>query len=138
MLYFCGRKHDVIRTGDETVFALEIENLLSSCAVFPLYDERLGEIITAAIVLSSSSDYNTTAYLSANVNDTSAYCKYVKANDAFTSKVRKHCYYHQLSGYKHPRLIFIFDKLPTNSSGKMLKHKLKDMLKDFTNKKSKL
>ena len=89
LLYFCGRKHDVIRTGGETVFALEIENILqklkdiSSCAVIPLHDERLGEIITAAIVLSSSSDYNTTAYLSINVNDTRAY-KYVKANDAFT------------------------------------------------------
>jgi acyl-CoA synthetase (AMP-forming)/AMP-acid ligase II len=103
--YFCGRTKDVIRTGGETVIASEVERVLKDhpciieSAVFAVPDERFGEAVGAAIV--------------------------GRDGDSLTlSQVREYCAQHGLAGYKKPRRVFWVDKLPRNSSGKVLKMKL--------------
>ncbi len=55
-LYISGRKKDMIKTGGENVFAVEIENIIAEiagvveCAVFGLPDPKWDEIIAAVIV----------------------------------------------------------------------------------------
>lgn len=55
-LFFCGRASDTIRTGGETVLALEVEQILQlhplieEVAVFPIPDIRFGEIVACALV----------------------------------------------------------------------------------------
>jgi acyl-CoA synthetase (AMP-forming)/AMP-acid ligase II len=74
-LYFRGRADDVIRTGGESVLAADVERVILDltsptdddsdnandkekhtiveCSVFPLPDEKFGEAVCAAVVLSS-------------------------------------------------------------------------------------
>ena len=117
--YFCGRSNDVIRTGGESVLAQEVERILlqhpriDECAVFGLVDERLGETVCAAIVLSSS----------------------FKEKLLSRDEIRQHCMGCHLAGYKHPRRIFSISELPRNSSGKVLKFQLVEM---FQNSRSRL
>ncbi|KAI2491229.1 AMP-binding enzyme [Fragilaria crotonensis] len=116
--YFCGRCNDVIRSGGETVLALEVERILlqhpriNECAVFGLPDERLGETVCAAIVMSSSEE-----------------------NLLSRDEIRRHCLECNLAGYKHPRRIFSMTELPRNASGKVLKFEL---VKMFQNQRSRL
>jgi acyl-CoA synthetase (AMP-forming)/AMP-acid ligase II len=105
--YFCGRGKDVIRTGGETVIALEVERVLlhhsgiiSECAVFALPDDRFGEAVCVAIVMKA----HTPPPLSLQ-DIRNRYCQ-------------------SLAGYKRPRRLFFVDTLPRNSSGKVLKYKL--------------
>ncbi len=108
-LHFCGRLNDVIRTGGESVFAAEVEAVLlrhpniDQCAVFALPDERMGECVSAAIVLKQSS---------------------MKLFSDIDENIREFCYSQLLSSYKRPRKIYILDELPRNSSGKVLKNEL--------------
>lgn len=115
-LYFCGRLNDVIRTGGETVFAPEVESILSQhpnideCAVFGLPDEQFGECVCAAIVLKEKK----TKYL----------------NNAFMiENIREFCQRKNLSGFKRPRRVIVIDDLPRNASGKVLKHELRRRVK---------
>jgi acyl-CoA synthetase (AMP-forming)/AMP-acid ligase II len=120
-LFFCGRANDVIRTGGETVFPQEVEEVLlsycardvrsvsqpqtplvDSCEVFPLSDSRFGEVVCAAVVLRRNYPLS-------------------------LHELRQHCKAKQLAGYKCPRRIFITSDLPRNSSGKVLRHKLKEI-----------
>lgn len=112
--YMCGRAKDVIRTGGETVIALEVERILLQhtaiveCAVFALPDDRFGEAVCAAIVVSSNPPLS-------------------------LQDVRQHCA--GLAGYKRPRRLFHVNALPRNSSGKVVKHEL---VKQFKIPQSKL
>ena len=109
-LFFCGRASDAIRTGGETVFPMEVEELLSThdaveaCAVFGLPDDRLGEMVSAAIVLRNKS-----------------------YGRLLVEEARRHCKAHNLAGYKCPRAVFILPEIPRNTSGKVLKHKLAEI-----------
>jgi fatty-acyl-CoA synthase len=55
-LYLSGRKKDMLISGGQNVFAVEVENLIMShervldCAVIGLPDEKWGELVTAVIV----------------------------------------------------------------------------------------
>lgn len=106
--YFCGRTKDIIRTGGETVIALEVERVLlkhadiRECAVFALPDNRFGEAVCAAVVCSRNEP------------------------PLSLSDVRSFCTQQGLSGYKKPRRVYFVKELPRNSSGKVLKHKLVD------------
>ena len=108
--YFCGRTKDIIRTGGESVIALEVERVLldhpdiQECAVFALPDERFGEAVCAALV---------------------------SKNEALTlSYLRHFCTEQGLAGYKKPRAAFFMKQLPRNSSGKVQKHKLVERFRE--------
>jgi acyl-CoA synthetase (AMP-forming)/AMP-acid ligase II len=109
-LYFCGRVNDVIRTGGETVLALEVERVLvqhpdvAECAVFSLSDEKFGEAVCCALVSRG---------LELPLVDIRSWCR--------------EC---GLAGYKQPRRVFHVGELPKNSSGKILKFLLKERFGD--------
>lgn len=141
-LFFCGRANDVIRTGGETVFATEVERILrlheniKDCAVLALPDNRFGEVVSAAIV-----------WRNKKVEVEKGIPVLHDSNDSISNvslkvlqRIRNHCAEHQLAGYKRPRKIYtIHGDLPRNTSGKVLKLKLKEMLmKDVTSARSKL
>jgi fatty-acyl-CoA synthase len=106
-LYFSGRVTDSIRTGGETVMASEVERVVSQhpdcqeCAVFGLPDEKYGETVCCAIV-----------------------CRRQSSTDL--AKIRQWCQQEGLAGYKRPRRVFQVQALPRNTSGKVLKFRLKE------------
>ena len=104
-IYLVDRKKDVIITGGENIFPVEVENVLSShpkiydVALIGLPDERLGEIATAVID--------------------------AKEGEILTeSEIHQFCE-KNLPRYKRPRRI-IFDKVPRGPTGKIEKPKLRE------------
>jgi acyl-CoA synthetase (AMP-forming)/AMP-acid ligase II len=102
-IWLVDRKKDVIITGGENVYPVEIEDFLQAhsaiqdVAVIGLPSLRLGEMATAIIEL--------------------------KEGKALTKdEVREFC--KPLARYKRPRKIF-FDKVPRNPTGKIEKPKLR-------------
>lgn len=107
--YMVDRKKDLIITGGENVYPAEIEEILYQlpevleCAVYGIPDSKWGESIKAAIVL--------------------------KPNDTLTEdEIIKHCKNH-LASYKKPTSVDFIEALPRNTTGKVLKYKLRDSLK---------
>lgn len=104
--YFMDRKKDVIKSGGENVFALEIERALQEhpaiqeCAVVGVPDERFGEAIAAALVLKEG--------LSITGMELTEFCKT------------------KLPSFKKPRYMAIMDKLPVNDIGKTAKPVLRE------------
>ena len=103
--YLVDRLKDVIKTGGENVYALEIERVLlehpyiADCAVVGVYDEVYEEGIAAAIVLEPGRTLDP--------DDLISFC-------------RSH-----LPGYKKPRYWAVLDALPVNSIGKVQKAELR-------------
>lgn len=99
--YFMDRKKDVIKTGGENVFALEIERVIQKhpdvqeCAVVGVADLRFGEAIAAAIVVKPNHTLTAESLL--------AFCR------------------KKLPSFKKPRYMALMDKLPVNSVGKVQK-----------------
>lgn len=98
-LYFLGRKKDIIITGGINVYPSDIESAMAEhpsvleCAVLPLPDDRLGEIVAAALV--------------------------PRAPGAFDQRaIRIHCA-ERLADFQQPRKYFFVDALPRNSMGKI-------------------
>lgn len=93
------RKKDVILTGGEIVYSIEVENVLfqlegiREAAVFGRPDEEWGEVVCAALVCSIPLD---------------------------GEAVRAHCARH-LANFKIPRLIEFLEALPRTGSGKIAK-----------------
>jgi len=105
LLYIVDRKKDMIISGGENVFSVEVEDVLSShpdvveAAVLGEHDERWGEVVTAVIV-GRSEDLTH------------------EALDVF-------CHQH-LAGYKCPRrYTFRQEPLPRTAAGKLLKRNLR-------------
>lgn len=102
-IWLVDRKKDVIITGGENIFPVEIEDFLQAhpkirdVAVIGLPSIRLGEIATAIIQLKPGSEMTK--------EDINLFCK-------------------TLPRYKRPRKI-IFDKVPRNPTGKIEKPKLR-------------
>ena len=102
--YVVDRKKDVIITGGENLYPVQIEDFLRRCdklkdvAVIGLPDARLGEI-AAAIVEVKDGETCTEAELN-------EFCR-------------------ELPRYKRPRKI-IFDKVPRNPTGKIEKPLLRE------------
>lgn len=123
-LYFCGRTTDTIRTGGETVLALEVERILSQhpsidqVAVFDVPDEQYGQAVACAIVLANDDD-----------NDNNN-----KNPFMLLDHVRQWCKQHGLAGYKCPRHVFYLTELPRNSSGKVLKMRLRERFGHFSSR----
>lgn len=103
--YLVDRKKDVIVSGGENLYPVEIENFLSKCplikdvAVIGLPDARLGEIACAIV--------ETPAGVTCTEEDINDFSK-------------------ELPRYKRPRRI-IFAKVPRNATGKIEKPLLRKM-----------
>lgn len=104
-IYLVDRKKDVIITGGENIFPVEIEEALSAhpgvydVAAIGVKDERLGEIV--AVVIDPQPGTKLTQ------EEIADYCEKT------------------LPRYKRPRLIF-FDKVPRNPTGKIEKPVLRE------------
>ncbi|MFC4559449.1 class I adenylate-forming enzyme family protein [Virgibacillus kekensis] len=103
-VYIVGRKKDMIITGGENVYPLEIEHWLEShegiseAAVLGLPDEKWGEIVAAFVVPNSKLS---------------------------KEEVKQHCE-KKLSRYKIPKKIILLDELPKTHVGKINKAALKE------------
>ena len=102
-IFLVDRKKDVIITGGENLYPVQIENFLRGCdkikdvAVIGLADYRLGEIAAAVIEIKPEAECG-------------------------EEEINQFCA--QLPRYKRPRKI-IFDKVPRNATGKIEKPKLR-------------
>jgi acyl-CoA synthetase (AMP-forming)/AMP-acid ligase II len=102
-IWIVDRKKDVIITGGENVFPVEIEDflhthpLVKDAAVIGLPDERLGEIVAAIVEAAPGKELT--------VQELLAFCE-------------------PLPRYKRPRKIFL-DHVPRNPTGKIEKPKLR-------------
>ena len=103
-IYLVDRKKDVIITGGENLYPVEIEDFLRAhkaikdVAVIGLPDERLGEIAAAIIELKPG--------FKCNEEEIKSFCA-------------------RMPRYKRPRKI-IFDEVPRNSTGKIEKPRLRE------------
>jgi acyl-CoA synthetase (AMP-forming)/AMP-acid ligase II len=104
-LYIVDRKKDLVISGGENIYPIEIEEVLHThpdvhdVAVIGMPDERLGEVPAAVIQLKSGVS-----------GDQKSLLKFCEVN---------------LPRYKRPRFIF-FDSVPRNPTGKIEKTKLRD------------
>lgn len=107
-LNIVDRKKDVILTGGETVFSSEVENALYEhpavleTAIVGVPDERLGELVTAVVVLREN--------------------EAIKAEELI-----EHCRNH-LAHYKCPRKVVFVDQLPRTGTGKISKKIIREEL----------
>lgn len=112
MITLLDRKKDMIVSGGENVYSVEVENAVSShpavrqCAVVGVPDDRLGERVHAIVVL------------------------HEEEQQLDLDALRRHCD-PLLAGYKHPRSLEIATELPFSSMGKILKSELR--AKHWTN-----
>lgn len=108
--YIVDRIKDMIITGGENVYSMEVENALSEhpavaeSAVFGTSDRRWGERVTAVVVLRSGH--------TATADDLTGFCR------------------DRLAGYKLPRRIVFADAIPKTATGKALKRVLRDQYLD--------
>jgi fatty-acyl-CoA synthase len=106
-LYLADRKKDMIISGGENIYSLEIENVLmehdkiSEAAVVGVADDKWGEVVKAYIVLKPS--------IRMEAQEVIDYCQ------------------EYLGSYKKPRYIEFVEALPKNSLGKVLKKDLRRM-----------
>lgn len=104
-LYLTDRVHDLIITGGENVYPVEVENVLTThpgvaeCAVVGAPDERWGETVTAAVVTRPGFILE-----SAELID---YCR------------------ERLAHYKCPTSVTFMADLPRTASGKILRRELR-------------
>lgn len=100
------RKKDVIKTGGEAVYSIEVENVLYAhpavleCAVFGAPDPVWGERVVAAVVLRPG---------------------HATAAGELVAFVRS-----RIAGYKAPKEVRFLDALPRTGSGKITKRALRD------------
>jgi fatty-acyl-CoA synthase len=105
--YIVGRKKEMIITGGENVFPLEIEHWLCShpsiqeAAVIGVADDKWGEVVTAYIVIEEG------AVLS-------------------DGEVKQYCR-QKLGRYKVPKSIYFISQMPKTHVGKIDKKRLKEM-----------
>ncbi len=104
-LYVIDRIKDMVKTGGENVSTREVEDAIyhldgiKEVAVFAVPHPKWIEVVSSVIVLHEG----------------------VQLNE---KDVIEHCRQH-LSAYKVPKLVFFYDALPKNASGKILKRELK-------------
>ncbi|RJO79801.1 acyl-CoA synthetase [Nocardia panacis] len=107
LLYIDGRDDDMIVSGGENVFPLEVENLIAAradvfeAAVIGVDDREFGKRLRAFVVPSPES-----------TRDPQEIKDYVKAN---------------LARYKVPREVIFLDELPRNATGKLLRKPLAEI-----------
>jgi acyl-CoA synthetase (AMP-forming)/AMP-acid ligase II len=109
-IWLVDRKKDIIITGGENIFPVEIEDFLMAhekiqdAGVIGIPDERLGELVAAIIKVKPGKEMTE--------EDVNKYCE-------------------GLPRYKRPRKIF-FDDVPRNPTGKVEKPKLRKKFAGFS------
>lgn len=109
-IYIVDRKKDVIISGGENIYPIEVEEILHNhpkiydVAIIGISDERLGEIPAAIVDPKPSVDLT-------------------------KAEVFDFCDQH-ISRYKRPRVV-IFDKVPRNPTGKLEKPKLRKKYNNY-------
>ncbi|PLR97677.1 long-chain fatty acid--CoA ligase [Bacillus sp. T33-2] len=104
--YIVGRKKEMIISGGENIYPLEIEHWICShpgvneTAVIGLPDEKWGEAVTAFVVLATSGTIT--------ADEIKEFCR------------------DKLAGYKIPKRIYFLEELPKTPVGKIDKKQLKD------------
>lgn len=105
-LYIVDRKHDMIISGGENIFPIEIEEviarhpLVSQAVVIGAPDSKWGEAVIAVVVLKDGAN--------CSADDIIEFCK------------------GKLAGYKIPKSVDFRDSLPMSSFGKILKRVLRE------------
>ncbi|MBM1143049.1 long-chain-fatty-acid--CoA ligase [Alcanivorax sp. ZXX171] len=105
-VFLVDRIKDMIVTGGENVYSVEVEDVLlqcpevAQCAVIGVPDEEWGERVHAVLILKDGQQLD-----QATITD---FCK------------------QHLAGYKCPRSYEARDELPMSGAGKLLKFKLKE------------
>jgi long-chain acyl-CoA synthetase len=105
-LFLTDRIKDMIVSGGENVYPVEVEEVLSQhpdvaeVAVIGLPDEQWGEVVTALIVPRAGA---------------------LPQSDELIHFARS-----QLAGYKLPRSVELVSELPRTPTGKVLKRELRD------------
>lgn len=105
--YIVGRKKDMIITGGENVYPLEVEHWIASLpqvdevAVIGLPDQKWGEVVTAFIVLKRQESLS-------------------------EEELKVHCSF-KLGKYKIPKRIYMVEELPKTHVGKIDKKKLREL-----------
>ena len=109
-MYLVDRKKDMIITGGENVYTLEVEAAIykhpavGECAVVGIPDERYGEALFAAIV--------------------------PQPGETLTAEqLVEHCREH-IGGYKIPRQFAFLPEMPKSAMGKILKTNLRETYSD--------
>ncbi|MGE7921607.1 long-chain-fatty-acid--CoA ligase [Viridibacillus arvi] len=103
------RSKDMIISGGENVYSVEVENVLSAhpqiadIAIIGTPDPQWGEVVTAVIVQKNGETID--------LVELEAYCR------------------KNLSGYKIPRKVLFENELPRNTSGKLMKFQLRETVK---------
>ena len=106
-LFVVDRIKDMIVSGGENVYSVEVENALAkhpavaACAVIGIPDDDWGERVHAVIMLASGAAQPTA--------------------EALREHVKQH-----IAGYKAPRTVEFADSLPMSGAGKILKRELRD------------
>jgi len=103
-LYVVGRDDDMIVSGGENVYPLEVEETITAhdavleAVVIGVDDEQYGQRLAAYVVLRPGAD---------------------ATEDDLKSHVKS-----ELAGYKVPRDVTFLDELPRNASGKVMPREL--------------
>ncbi|WP_324191870.1 long-chain-fatty-acid--CoA ligase [Nocardia puris] len=111
-LFLVDRIKDMIITGGENVYSMEVENAVTghpdvaACAVVGVPDDRYGERVHAVVVPRAGTR--------PGVEDIRAFTKQM------------------IAGYKVPRSVSFADELPLSAAGKVLKHVLREQLSAVT------
>ena len=103
-LYVVGRDDEMIVSGGENVYPLEVEQTLGAhpdvreAAVIGVEDHQFGQRLSAFVVLNPGAS---------------------ATSDDLKAHVKQH-----LASYKVPREVTVLDELPRNSTGKIMKREL--------------
>lgn len=109
-LYFAGRKKELIITGAINVYPNDIDVIIGrlpeieECAAFAYPDDKLGEIVALAIVPKEDQEINLRAI--------KTYCA------------------RNLADFQQPHKIFVVDKLPKNTMGKLQRMAILDYVRE--------
>ncbi len=109
-LYFSGRKKELIITGAINVYPHDIDVVVGKlpevqeCAAFAYPDDRLGEIVALAVVAKENEEINLRAL--------KTYCA------------------RNLADFQQPHKIFVIDKLPKNTMGKLQRMAILDYIRE--------
>ncbi len=109
-LFIVDRERDMIKVGGNRIGAKEVEDVVCElpfvieAAVIGVPDDWLGEAITAFVVLTADAGFD-------------------------PEDIRNHCR-RRLPAYKVPQRVVTIPRLPHNSSGKVMKYKLREELTD--------
>jgi 2-furoate---CoA ligase len=107
---FVGRVDDAIRSGGESVYPAEIEQVIlghpdvHEVCVLGVPDRYWGEQVVACVV--------------------------PRSKELTASDIDNHCRLAVLASFKRPRQYIFIDDLPRNASNKVLRRELRDMLTD--------